>query len=184
MDKKTAKALSTLFCFLVGAICGFIAFVLTYRLVDLFHLNYVWTSTISGFLLLVLLNIWDNSTKETRLIDVTRIFVFIFFVLSFFYGHEKKVSYDMLQGEDNSSRSEVCSSGVVETLIMTTAEDYPASSKCYHTGEQVRVVVLDNPVRMVLGDRLSVGEHIITMNSDGRLYFHIEKNAPAKVEIY
>ena len=183
MDKKTAKALSTLFCFWVGAICGFIAFVLTYRLVDFFHLNYIWTSTISGFLLLILLNIWNNLIKETRLIDVIRIFIFIFFVLSFFYGHERQVSSDVFQGQDNSSRSEVCSEGV-ETLTMTTTEDYPASSKCYHTGEQVRIVVLDNPVRMVLGERLSVGEHIITMTSDGRLYFHIENNAPAKVEIY
>lgn len=169
--------------FFGGLIVGTLTFTAAYfALSQIFHMSYVLLSLLSLGLAAGVIKSLDKGTGEmpTLMSGPLTIFLIIAFVLSLLYGSE----YGKGSNSRSESQTEIRSEAPVETLTIATTKAFPMTSRCYHTGEQAKIVVLDNPVRMYLGEKLSVGKHIINIESDGKLCFYIEKNAPAKVEVY
>ena len=162
----------------LGLVIGIVFFIAAYWFIPQhLHVGYVMLSILSLLVAAGVLKAFDYGLgeKQTVLSGPITIALFVIFILSLYYGSEHSATENIDQIEQVDG---------AETLIITDTKAYPMSRKCYHNGEQVRIVVLDNPVKTVLGDELSVGEHVIQMTSDGRLGFHIETNQPARVMIY
>ena len=158
----------------LGLVIGIGFFVLAYWLIPQhLHVGYVALSILSLLVAAGILKAFDYGTGETPTLmsGPITIALFVIFVLSLYYGSEHQTE-------------QICSEAPLETLTIATTKDFPMTSRCYHRGEQAKIIVLDNPVRMYLGEELSVGEHIINIDGDGKLCFYIEKSAPAKVEVY
>lgn len=169
--------------FFGGLVVGTLTFIAAYfALSQIFNLGYVLLSLLSLCLAAGAIEAFNKGTGSmpTLMSGPLTIFLIITFVLSLLYGDE----YGKGSNSRSEAQTEIRSEAPVETLTMTTTEDFPTTSRYYYAGERVKIVVIGNPVKMVLGNELGVGEHITTMDGNGKLCFHIETNAPAKVEIY
>lgn len=180
MDKKTKKALSGLFCFWAGAICGLIAFALTYRLIAFIGLSYVWTSIISYALLLVLLVVVADipSIKETRIRGVFKIFICIFFVLSLLRGHEKK-----FYPEANPSVVEEVEQEGSEFGTVSSVGEIWRTTRSYKKGTNIIVRIRGTSVRILNGETLEPSDYSIPILSDGTIAFKGISEGTSKIEV-
>jgi|GEM_PF-4444246 hypothetical protein len=169
---KIAKNFAITF-FGVSFVYGGLFFALSH-----FGVPFIWSISVGFVVGMMSFAYWDSLTPgNPQYSKPILLLMLIIFILSVTIHYSSKSDVSNSATQSTEQTEQTC-----ETLTMSSPKDHPMTSKCYHAGEQVKVIVYDNPVKIVCGEVLSVGSHVIPITSDGRLCFHSKSSA--KVEVF